>query len=455
MADSYIDLIPLFADQDEETIRARWDSWANESLGPEDENRVDTREGSVFYVLTQPGVMEAAAIYDRMGSEVIAASTPLYAFGSYLDDHAEAIGLERTAATAAEGTVRFIGTDGTVIPAGTQVETESTDPSVDPVTFQTTETVTISGGIAEAAVIATEVGAQGNVAAASVTVLSVPQAGLSVTNDDPMVGGSDPEDDEHLRDKILSSYGDLAPANVLYYQRLGLEQDGVGRVAVIPLYKGPGTALIVLMTEAGGPVGQTTVDEFQDVVDPATFTTTLSADVAVGATTINVVSTDGSYPAPGVLEIGSDVVSYTGVTGTSFTGCSGVASSHLTGGSVIQRQGGQGQGGVGAYIRVTTSTSLTITVSATVFFEPGYSLDGSGSTVALRDLIETEVAAYVESRPPGDTITYVKVLSAIGSVTGVRNLASVALNGDVLDISLSSDPPESPILETPLTLTEG
>jgi hypothetical protein len=48
--------------------------------------------------------------------------------------------------------------------------------------------------------------------------------------------------------------------------------------------------------------------------------TQLTALVLIGATTINVVDTTG-FVAPGVISIENEVIHYTGLTGTSFTGC--------------------------------------------------------------------------------------------------------------------------------------
>jgi hypothetical protein len=65
------------------------------------------------------------------------------------------------------------------------------------------------------------------------------------------------------------------------------------------------------------------------------YTTTLTADISNSVTTINVVSTFG-FSSTGALIIESEVITYTGITATSFTGCTRGAAgssnvSHLTG----------------------------------------------------------------------------------------------------------------------------
>jgi hypothetical protein len=61
--------------------------------------------------------------------------------------------------------------------------------------------------------------------------------------------------------------------------------------------------------------------------------TELTSDVAISDTTISVTSTNG-FPSSGVFAIGTDKVSYTGKTTTTFTGCSNVLSTHTDGDKV-------------------------------------------------------------------------------------------------------------------------
>jgi len=65
------------------------------------------------------------------------------------------------------------------------------------------------------------------------------------------------------------------------------------------------------------------------------YTTTLSGDINQSVTTINVVSTTG-FSTSGAIIIESEIITYTGITATSFTGCTRGAAgssstSHLTG----------------------------------------------------------------------------------------------------------------------------
>lgn len=61
----------------------------------------------------------------------------------------------------------------------------------------------------------------------------------------------------------------------------------------------------------------------------------ITANVATTDTTITVVST-GNFASSGSIEIDGDLISYTGITGTTFTGCTGITSTHTAGAAVHQ-----------------------------------------------------------------------------------------------------------------------
>lgn len=89
-------------------------------------------------------------------------------------------------------------------------------------------------------------------------------------------------------------------------------------------------------------------------------TTTLSAGIDAIVTTIPVVSTSG-FPTQGVIQIGSEVITYTGTTDTSFTGgtrgaFSTTAAAHLTGVSVTPLN----DAGTYRVVSVTDANNLVI-----------------------------------------------------------------------------------------------
>ena len=139
-------LTPLFPEETEDVIRERWAAWANEGVSVNDESAwVDTREGSMFFILTAPGVREVARLYDLMGSEFVSAGIPFWSWGEYLDSHAASVDEERSPATAAGGEVTFFGPNAAVVPAGTRVGAETVEPggASEPREYQTLQGGTI------------------------------------------------------------------------------------------------------------------------------------------------------------------------------------------------------------------------------------------------------------------------------------------------------------------------
>jgi uncharacterized phage protein gp47/JayE len=117
---------------------------------------------------------------------------------------------------------------------------------------------------------------------------------------------------------------------------------------------------------------------------------------------------------------------------------------------------GEGEAPIGATVTVTTATVLPVTVAATVEFEPGYTLDGFGGTIALGSLISAAVTAYVESVPPGGEIVRAQVAGRITQIVGVHDLdyASLLLNGVAANVLVDDDPAQSPDV-TAATITPG
>lgn len=395
MAD-VLDFIPLFPDDDEETILARMRDWANEGLDPDVDvdQWVDTREGSHWHAAVMPGVKEKARLYDLAGTEVPASGFPLFAWGDYLDDHAAVQNIVRLAATYAAGEVTFSGPAGTVIAAGTTVGVEPVNPD-DPVpTFEVTVGGVIPGvagvdpdGEVTLTIRATETGVAGNVSAGAITVAETPLPGIDVTNAAETVGGSEVESDEALRERVLAAYKGQGAGNRRDYERWARAWAGVGRATVIPLWNGPGTVKVIVTDANGGPVSPETVAGLQNDLDPN----------------------------PGLAD---------------------------------------GQAPVSAIVTVTTAVELAIDIDATIEFETGFDLDGFGGQIGLRQAITDSLRAYVERVEPGGEVVYEQVKGRIVTVEGVHDVSAVTLNGAAVNVPVSADPAEVPAMNDP-TLAEA
>jgi uncharacterized phage protein gp47/JayE len=174
----------------------------------------------------------------------------------------------RKAAAGARGVAVFSGTNGTTIQAGTLVQ------RADGEKFETEVESYIAGGAANVAVVAVVAGAAGNTPAATalqlasnvigtVTAVVVDSAGLS--------DGSDQEDDEAFRRRLVGRMGAAPGAGTSDdYERWALEVSGVTRAWPLPQNQGPGTMGLTFVVD-GDPVSPipsaTKVAEVQAYVD--------------------------------------------------------------------------------------------------------------------------------------------------------------------------------------------
>ncbi len=213
--------------------------------------------------------------------------------GQQLDAWATSYGLGRGLGTNAYGTVRFYGPgpttalpQGTAIPPGTVVEVPQTDPDADRLRFTTTNPASMfctAAGFIDVPVRALDVGVEFNVAADAISLLdsSLPLV-TQVQNQLPMVGGTDAEVDDDLRQRVLAQARlPVGSGTVIDYEVWGLEVPGVGDVAVYPqwdtagltpdLYDGRqnGSVLMVLRDPYNAPCDYSIVQATQQHVAPS------------------------------------------------------------------------------------------------------------------------------------------------------------------------------------------
>ena len=190
---------------------------------------------------------------------------PQTAQGEYLDLHAQLRGVERREATSAEGVLRFTvdaaGAADREIAAGTVCMTAGLTR------FETIEAGTLEAGETSVDIRARalEAGSAGNVAAGTILQMAVAPVGVSrCTNPAAFTGGTDREDDETLRARVLETYRRLPNgANAAFYQQGALSFDEVAAAAVIPRPRGVGSVDVVVSTAAGAPSAEL-LEELED-----------------------------------------------------------------------------------------------------------------------------------------------------------------------------------------------
>lgn len=156
-----------------------------------------------------------------------------------LEAHSSEYGVARKAAVKAIGSGQASGTNGIVIPAGSELNT--TDSRV----YVTDAEATIAGGVATLDFTAEEAGETGNEDGSCILSFVSPIIGIttSVTVDaDGITGGADEESDDDLRDRVLTRKRQPPHGGAYFdYEVWALEVSGVTRVWSEPQYQGIGT----------------------------------------------------------------------------------------------------------------------------------------------------------------------------------------------------------------------
>ncbi|MCQ4021535.1 MULTISPECIES: baseplate J/gp47 family protein [unclassified Ruminococcus] len=210
---------------------------------------------------------------------------PQTAAGSSLELHAQMRGLQRKAATKAQGKLKFslpaAAESTVVIPAGTVCSTAGKNP----VRFATNLTTSIGAGRTETIVNAMAIanGETSNVAPDTVCVITnLSNSLLSVTNPEFFSGGADVEDDDSLRRRIMEDINKPSTGtNKAYYKRLAQSVDGVYSANVVSRARGNGTVDIYIAAK-GAAIDSRYVSEVQAI---ANREREINVDVLVSAAT--------------------------------------------------------------------------------------------------------------------------------------------------------------------------
>lgn len=222
---------------------------------PED---IDASEGNHVWNLTRPTAIKMAEMCEFILPEVIKLIFPEWSYGEYLDAHAKLRGMARRPAVAATGTITVTGTAGVAIPAGSLFSTTSPSEDQESVDYASISDATIpQSGTVKIDVQCSQDGTIGNTAANTIVLVSSDINGIeAVTNEDPITGGIDEEEDEALIERILAydqTQGDSYVGNVADYQRWATSVSGVGSATVIPAQDDSGTVTIIITDQDGAP----------------------------------------------------------------------------------------------------------------------------------------------------------------------------------------------------------
>lgn len=193
----------------------------------------------------------------------------------------ERTGLDRKLATKANGPVTITGTNGTVIPLGFKVASDTLN-------YTTTETKTITTGSININVECDTAGSIGNVPIGAIKFFPVTLSGLtSVTNSSAFTNGFDEETDDSLKSRYYEHIQKPSTSgNKYHYIEWAKEVVGVGNARVIPLWNGNGTVKVVIIDSNNLPADSSVVTSCQSYID---IQKPIGANVTVvSATGINI-----------------------------------------------------------------------------------------------------------------------------------------------------------------------
>lgn len=222
------------------------------------------------YDFTMPTAIEISRLIQYNLVRTLMLMFPMWAWGEWLDLHGVSAKVTRKQASRASGHVTVTGTPGTVIEEGTVFCTEGT-ADTESIEFATTVEETISdSGTVDIAVASVMAGAAYNVTRNTVILQKQANKNITaVTNENPIRGGTDEEDDDTYRERILEK---LRSAEVSFvgcdadYVRWAKEVSGVGSAVVEAEWKGPGTVKVVVADPDGSAVGEDTLKAVEDYI---------------------------------------------------------------------------------------------------------------------------------------------------------------------------------------------
>lgn len=253
--------IPIFLTEDEDSVHERMLSNFQD---------VSTLEGDFIYDATRPTAEQIAELKQLGLQNNLKIAFPQTSYGTYLEWLGECKGVFKNQPTQSVGMITFTGVQGTIITKGTIVTTVATDEKQS-IEFELLETKTIEESeTVDIKAECKEIGTIGNVSKDSVSVLLGSINGIkSVTNKEDFKGGTDIEDEEHFRERVLvAEQEDKLSGASSDYIRWAKEVDGVGYAYVVPEWAGAGTVKVLILDKNRKAATQELINKVQEYIYP-------------------------------------------------------------------------------------------------------------------------------------------------------------------------------------------
>jgi len=228
----------------------------------ENTTEMDTREGSFANNIISPTAYKLWEVLQSLNGMIPIAFVDETS-GEYIDKRGAEFGIYRKAGTKARATMVFTGSDGVVIPSGSVFLTE------DGYEYSIDRDVTIADGTGSGTVTAVEVGESYNTEINTIVLQYKNRNGLTgVTNGTAAVGGTNPESDKAMVNRLYEYWQMPASSgNIYHYKLWAKEVNGVGESKVFPLWAGNGTVKLVIVDSEMHPASADIVAACQNHID--------------------------------------------------------------------------------------------------------------------------------------------------------------------------------------------
>ncbi|CAM3640933.1 baseplate J/gp47 family protein [Mesobacillus zeae] len=263
------------------------------------DDSIDKREGSVAYDLLYPSAIELSLAYVELDAVMMLAFAETTE-GQWLDLRAGEFGVTRKAAAKSEGIVTLTGPEGTIVPVDTLLMTDDEEP----VYFLTKDEVVLTGGMATVTAESQDGGEDGNILAGRITSLAPGDLSgvVMATNALAFSGGADAESDKELLGRLKDRVQKPATSgNANHYLQWAREVVGVSDAKVYPLWAGPGTVKVVLLSSDRKAPNQT-------IINAATTYIESQRPFGAAVTVTGVVEVPINVTATLTLQAGGDIL---------------------------------------------------------------------------------------------------------------------------------------------------
>ncbi len=214
---------------------------------------VDVREGTPTYIALAPVADEFALLYAELKAQeeadfIINEAGEVTMYGTKLELFAAAWGEKRKEGGRATGVISLSSAEPIPVPAGTRVYAPATmnvlfETDVDSIATPLGTSVTVT---------AVYEGSDGNLSSQSITgVVGDLEGMITISNPFETSGGYDEESDEEFAARFLNNRRNEATSgNAAHYRLWATEVAGIEDAYVIPVWNGPNTVKVIVLSSA-------------------------------------------------------------------------------------------------------------------------------------------------------------------------------------------------------------